>query len=196
MAVPRPLLLAAASFLALAACNRAPAEPDGQTASSTPSPAVSPLLWDAPSTWSHADVPGGSPRKAAYRVPPAGNDTAEGEAEVQFFGTGAAGDPAAVFKEWFDQFDGNAGASAARERFKAGELEVETVEVAGTYKVALARAPRARKAAVQMVKKGYRLYGAVVRTKDRGNWFFKLVGPDETVQAARSAFRGMVESAR
>jgi hypothetical protein len=36
----------------------------------------------------------------------------------------------------------------------------------------------------------------VVRTKDRGNWFFKLVGPDETVQAARSAFRRMVESAR
>ena len=67
----------------------------------------------------------------------------------------------------------------------------------GTYKVDLTPNPRGKKrSVVQMVKKNHRLYGAVVRTPDRGNWFFKLAGPDETVLAARSAFRAMLESAR
>ena len=127
----------------------------------------------------------------------AGDDGEEAEATVSFHGTGAKGDPASNFKEWFGQFDGDVGATAAREKLRARTLDVETVEVTGTYKIALTRAPRGRKApGVQMVKKQWRLYGAVVKTPDRGNWFFKLTGPDDTVQAARSAFRAMVESAR
>ncbi len=69
--------------------------------------------------------------------------------------------------------------------------------MSGTYAIPLTPTPPGRKTSpVQMVKKKWRLYGAVVRTPDRGNWFFKLVGPDETVQAARSAFRAMLETAR
>jgi hypothetical protein len=49
---------------------------------------------------------------------------------------------------------------------------------------------------MQMVKENWRLLGAVVKTPDRGNWFFKLVGPNETVQAARATFRTLIESAR
>jgi hypothetical protein len=130
-------------------------------------------------------------------VTPTGEEAAQGEASVLFFGTGAKGDPALNFKEWFDQFDGNVGATAARETFQAHGLTVETVEVTGTYKIGLTPTPKGRKAAgVQMVKKNWRLLGAVVRTPDRGNWFFKLTGPDETVQASRSSFRAMLESAR
>jgi hypothetical protein len=198
MAAPRRLSrLAAAVLLALPACNKAPAEPEGRPASSSDqSPAVAPLLWDAPAAWTKLDVSGG-PKKAAYQVTKAGDDKEEAQVEVLFFGTGAKGDPVANFKEWFDQFDGNVGATAARETFAVHALKAETVEVSGTYKIALTRPPRGRKAApVQMVKNKWRLYGAVVRTPDRGNWFFKLVGPDETVQAARSAFRTMVESTR
>ena len=40
------------------------------------------------------------------------------------------------------------------------------------------------------------MIGAVVHTKDRGNWFFRLVGPDATVQAAKSDFFAMIESAK
>jgi hypothetical protein len=195
--MPRLSRLAAAALLALPACNKAPAEPEAHPSSSSDSaPAVAPLIWDAPPAWAKLEVSGG-PKKAAYQVAMAGDDKEEAEAQVLFFGTGAKGDPAANFKEWFDQFDGNVGAGASREAFAAHQLQVETVEVSGTYKIPLTRPPRGRKAApVQMVKNKWRLYGAVVRTPDRGNWFFKLVGPDETVQAAKSAFRAMVESAR
>jgi hypothetical protein len=47
-----------------------------------------------------------------------------------------------------------------------------------------------------MVKNKWRLYGAVVRTADRGNWFFKLTGPDESVQSGKSQFRALLDSAQ
>jgi hypothetical protein len=157
---------------------------------------VPPLRWDAPGAWAKLDAPPYGDTKAAYRVE-AGARGDDAEVTVFFHGTGAKGDPAASFKEWFAQFDGDVGASAAREQLHAGALAVETVEVSGTYKIGLTPAPRGRKESpMQMVKKGWRLYGAVVKTPDRGNWFFKLVGPDEMVQRERSAFRAMLESAR
>lgn len=194
----QPCLLAA--LVTLAACNKAPSEPDApapaEASANAPGPAVPPLHWDAPGAWAKLDVPPYGDKKAAYRVE-AGPGTDDAEATVFFHGTGAKGDPTASFKEWFSRFDGDVGASAARERFRAGGLAVETVEVSGTYKIALAPTPRGRKEPpMQMVKKGFRLYGAVVKTPDRGNWFFELVGPDELVQRARPAFRAMLESAR
>ena len=77
------------------------------------------------------------------------------------------------------------------------ELDFETVDMRGTYKIPLGPTPRGKKGApAQMVKKDHRLYGAAVETPDRGNWFFMLLGPDEAVQAAKPAFRAMLESAR
>ncbi len=184
--------------LAAPACSKAPSEPEPTPAAQTTSaPAVAPLAWTVPGAWTTLDAPRGGPRKAVYRTTKAGDDKEEAQVEVFFWGTGAQGDPEKHFKEWFEQFDGDVGKDAAREHFKAGALEVETVEVAGTYKIALGPpvGPN-KKTPMQMVKQGYRLLGAVVRTPDRGNWFFKLAGPSDTVQAARDAFRGMLESAR
>ncbi|MFT3772564.1 MAG: hypothetical protein QM820_44805 [Minicystis sp.] len=186
-----PVILAAA----LAACSRAPAEPEKTASSSAPTPVVAPLLWDAPGSWTKLEAPKSGPKKASYRIDKVGNDKEEAEMTAYFFGTGAKGDPAPTFKEWFGQFDGDVGATAKREDFSVRELKVETVEVAGTFKIALTPPARGRKQPpVQMVKNNWRLYGAVVKTPDRGNWFFKLVGPDETVQSAKSAFRAMLET--
>ena len=203
------MLLKPASLGALAitlgalasACNRAVSEPDGPAAPPPEAPAVLPLVWDAPGSWTTVNAPSAArsgAKKASYTVPKAGNDKENGEALVTFNGTGDRGDPAKTYKEWFDQFDGNAAALATRETFvNARGLDVETVEVAGTYKVPLAPPVGPQKRSpVQMVKNDFRLYGAVVKTKDRGNWFFKLTGPNETVQAARSALRALLESSR
>ena len=187
--------LAAIALLALAACSKAPAEPDSIPASAAPQ--VAPLRWDAPGTWTRLDVPPGRAERAAYQLDRVGDEKGNAEVHVFFFGTGSGGDPARAFREWFDQFDGDAGGGAVRERFTAHGFEVETVEVGGTYKVDLApRHPTKKVSPVQMIKKDYRLLGAVVKTPDRGNWFFKLTGPENAVQAARSAFRGMLESVR
>jgi hypothetical protein len=195
------LLVALALALAAPACNRAASEPDAPAAPASATPSLPPVVWDTPGSWTTMNAPNparSGARKASYNVPKAGNDKEDGEVLVTFNGTGDRGDPAKSFKEWFDQFDGNLGATAKREEFVNGHgLKVETVEVAGTYKVALAPpvGPQ-KKSAVQMVKNNFRLVGAVVKTPDRGNWFFKLTGPDETVQSARSALRALLESAK
>jgi hypothetical protein len=194
-----PSLTALAFVGLLASCSKAPAEPDRPASTQTAAPAVAPLVWDAPGSWAKLEVRGGpaGPEKAAYRIDKAGNDKEDAEVHVYFYGTGAKGDVAANFKEWFSQFDGDVGATAARDRFQAHGFEVETVEVSGTFKISLTPPGRGmKKSPVQMVKNNWRLYGAVVKSGDRGNWFFKLVGPDETVQSAKSALRGMLESAR
>lgn len=194
-AVKRPPSLVVLAALLLA-CNKSPSEPEPGAAVSA-APALAPLVWDAPGTWTTLAVPKNIPKKATYQIEKAGNDKEGAEVNVFFLGTGDKGDVNKGFKEWFDQFDGDAAATAKRETFEAHGMKVETVEVAGTYKVPLSPpvGPQ-KKAAMQMVKNGWRLYGAVVKTPDRGNWFFKLTGPDETVQAAKSAFRTMLESAR
>lgn len=188
-------ILAAILFSAPAACSKAPAELDVRPSSTAQAPSVAPLLWDAPGSWTK--LGGSGPTRATYRIGKVGDDKEEAEMTVLFFGTGSKGDPAPVFKEWIEPFDGNPAASAKRESFEVKGFKVETVEVAGTYKIALTPpSRRMKKAPVQMVKNGYRLHGAVVKTADRGNWFFKLVGPDETVQSSKSAFRAMLETLR
>jgi hypothetical protein len=196
MTISRPVAIATI-LASLSACSRTPAEPEPAPAAGTSAPAVTPLQWDVPGSWTVLDAPRGSRKKAVYKVPKAANDKEDVEVHVLFYGTGSQGDADKIFKEWFAQFDGDVGPTAHRERFEVRGMPVDLVEVNGTYKIALTpnKTPGG-KPPVQMVKQGYRLLGAVVRTPDRGNWFFKMTGPDETVQAARSALRALLESAR
>ncbi|WP_437922696.1 hypothetical protein WMF37_27095 [Sorangium sp. So ce291] len=202
---PRQASLARAALvvlvaLAVPACSRSAPEPDPSPSpppAASGAPAAAPLAWDVPGSWATLDVPRAGPRKALYKVPRAANDKEDVEVQVLSFGLGNKGDVEENFQEWFAQFDGDVGAKARRESFAVRGMRVETVEVAGTYTIALGPKAGARKrASVEMVKDGYRLLGAAVRTSDRGNWFFRMVGPDETVQSARSAFRGLLESVR
>ena len=80
---------------------------------------------------------------------------------------------------------------------QAWNFEVETFEARGTYKLNMGKFhPGMKRSPVQMVKENFRMVGAVVKTKDRGNWFFRLVGPDETVRSSREAFLEMLRSVR
>ena len=196
----RPALAASLAVLALA-CSKQPAEIASTAApTSAPAPAVEPLRWAVPPTWTVLDQPKMGPRKASYKADKAGADKEDATVDVMFFGTGAKGDVEKNFKEWYGQFDGDVGATAKREKLAAASgLEVELVETTApsTFKVALTPPVGPKKQPpVQMVKNGWRMRGAAVKTPDRGTWFFRMVGPDETVQAAKSAFRALVDSAR
>lgn len=199
-----PLRFLAGAVLAIGAATSAVACSDApQEITTTPvmtggqAPAVPPLVYELPGTWTKLGEANVGSKKAGFKVPKTGADTEDAEIVVFFFGTGSQGDPDRVFKEWFDQFDGNAAAAATRKSFDSPAGKVDTIEVAGTYKVPLGPAvgPK-KKSPMQMVKEKWRLYGAVVRTKERGNWFFRLVGPDETVQASKGGLETALQAAK
>jgi len=180
----------------LVGCSRTPDEPAGasRTASSARAKAYEPLSWAPSAVWTVKES-GSGERKAVYRVAPVGDDKDEAEIMVMHFGTGSQGDVEASYAQWYAQFDGDAKALAKHERFESGPMKVRIVEWAGTYKVPLGpQGPKGRPA-MQVIKEGYRIVGGVVETPKRGNWFFRLVGPDDTVQAARSDFVAMVKAA-
>lgn len=192
----RPLVpLFCSVLLGAPACRDKPQELSTPVATSAPAPAVAPLTYEVPGTWTKLGESQTGAKRAGYKVPKTGADSEDAELTVLFFGTGSQGDPDKSFKEWLDAFD--AGATTSRKSFDAPAGKVDTLEVAGTYKVSLGPpvGPK-KKSPMQMVKDKWRLYGAVVKTKDRGNWFFKLVGPDETVLAARSALDATLAAAK
>jgi hypothetical protein len=192
----RAAFFAVALCTSLVACDKAAPEPETR-ARSTAEPLVAPLAWSTPAGFVELTRSQVGATRASYRVPRVGDDSEDAELLVLFYGTGSNGDRDKVWSEWFSQFDGDARASAVRERFAAGPNTVETFEHLGDYKLNMGpRKPGMKRSPVQMVKKAHRMIGAVISTPDRGNWFVRLVGGDATVLAAKPALRAMLESAR
>ncbi len=148
------------------------------------------LAWTVPRGWIE-EKPASAMRRAQYRVP---GESGDGECVVFYFGPGQGGDPISNAARWAEQFslaDGSpAHATMKTSEIEVGELKVVMVEVAGTYKggMTMTSAPASP-------KPGYRLLGAVAPGPD-ANWFFKLTGPDATVNGQRGAFTSMVSSLR
>lgn len=144
------------------------------------------LAWQAPDGW-ESQPPSSGMRHAQYRVPgPAG----DAECVVFYFGAGQGGDGMANARRWANQFEQPDGSSSeeamATGQTQVGDIPVLTVEVTGTYTGGMSGGPPMPEAM---------LLGAVARGPD-ANWFFKLTGPQGTVEAQRGAFEGLIGSLR
>jgi hypothetical protein len=156
-----------------------------------------PLLWDVPAGWSKTEASDKGPRRAEYSVPRVGDDKEDTELLALYFGKGKNGERDTQWDAWLGQFDGDAKRDAKRETFEVGDNVVEVFEHVGNYKLNMGpQRPGMTRSPVQMVKPNFRMLGAVVRTKSRGNWFFRMVGPDPTVTAQKDAFLEMLKSVR
>lgn len=196
----RALTLGAAFFVtasvgaALSGCSRTPDEPVNQRTTAVSE--VVTLKYAPPPSWTKTESSETGARRAGFKVPHVGDDKEDAEALVLFFGTGSGGERDKIWDEWFGQFDGEAKKDAKRSTFDVKGMQAESFEFLGTYKLNMGpHKPGQTKSLVQMVKKDNRMIAVVLHTKDRGNWFFRLVGPDATVQSASSDFRTMIESA-
>ena len=179
---------------ALAACKSSPAEPDAPGAASAAgvaAEAVTPLVWDVPPTWTVSPPQRDSARRAAYHVPKAGDAKSEAEVVVVFFGTGSVGDVDKAFASWSAEFQSEDGAPPKRAPLAGGKFAIETLEAAGKYKVALGPeiGPQ-KKSPMQMLRDHFRLVGAVVKTTNRGNWFFNVRRRQRVRRARRVPFDG------
>jgi hypothetical protein len=145
------------------------------------------MSWAVPEGWLQ-ETPSSSMRKAQYRVPGPGGD---GECAVFYFGPGQGGDPLSNAQRWAAQFkkpDGSLAADALKtSELQIGEMKVLRVEVRGTYAAGMTMGSPTEE------KPGYMLLGAIAEGPD-SNWFFKLTGPEKTVEAQREAFETMLNS--
>jgi hypothetical protein len=148
------------------------------------------LTWTSPEGWT-AEAPSSNMRRAQYRVP---GDAGDAECVVFYFGPGEGGDAMANALRWADQFTQPDGRSS-RELLATEEIDVNGIpvllsSVTGTYSGGM---PMMGQQA--QVLPDHMLLGAVAAGPD-ANWFFKLTGPQATVEANREAFTGMIRSLR
>jgi hypothetical protein len=141
------------------------------------------IAWDAPASWESAPNPNAM-RRATYKIPKAPGDKEDTELTVSLAGGGVE----ANVQRWAKQFGG---AEAKTDPRKVNGLEVTVVEIKGTFTGGGGMMAGDAEAA----KPKQMLLGAIVDAGDTQH-FFKMVGPQKTVAAARKDFDAMVRSFR
>lgn len=132
-------------------------------------------------------------RKAQLRIPAVSPDTEAASLVLYYFGKNQGGSVEENLKRWERQFyvPGNSAAIDAKKvntKMIAG-MNVTTLELTGTYVAPLSpRTPNQRHN-----KPNYHLFAAVVET-NRGNFFFKIIGPTGTMTQSSEHFEQMVDS--
>lgn len=157
-----------------------------------PEPPASDMAWTAPSAWTQSP-PSSQMRLAQYTIPRVKGDDADAELAVFHLGT-AGGGVDETFARWQGTFDDAAVKAAKRTERKAGSMSVFVLEVAGKYRADLAMMA-ADAGANEPERQGMRLIGAIVMSPS-GPYFFKLLGPDKTVAAARDDFLKLLDSCK
>lgn len=169
----------------------APTHDPGMMAQQDEAPA-SDLAWTAPSAWT-STKPSSQMRLAQYVIPRAKGDSEDGELAVFHLGL-AGGGVDETFRRWESAFDEDAIKAAKRSDRKAGDLAVSVIDIGGKY-----RADSAMMAidagATTAERQGMRLLGAIVTTPE-GPYYFKLLGPDKTISAAREDFFKLLDSCK
>jgi len=146
------------------------------------------LAIPVPEGWS-VEEPASSMRLAQLGVPGAGG-AGEGQVVVYYFGPGQGGGVEANLDRWRGQLEQTEAETAATriDRFDSAVGPVTLLDAAGTY-VAETRPGSGRR----LDEPDTRMLAAVVET-ERGAVFFKGVGPEPTMAAARDELRAMIDA--
>jgi len=141
-------------------------------------PAVDVIKFDAPEGWVKEE-PSSNMRKAQYKVPD--KDKKGADAQMALFYFGNRNDMLDDnLKRWAQQM----GAADPKTEVLQGKCKIHLVDLKGTYTGDQQTGPQ----------ENQRLLAAVVENAD-GPWYFKLVGPAETVGPWRDDFIKMLKAA-
>ncbi len=193
MRIRNAVAMLALSLAAASSCSRSPAAPEPE-AKRAVMPASKKLSWTVPAIWTTEKTAKRGLYRAKYKIPIAGNAKHPADLLVTHIGKISKAELDAKFTELIAEFE-SPSEHPRRKSFDVGGIAVRMEEIAGTYKFPMGPAvgPK-KKHAAHMLKKEWRGIGASAKTATRETWFFKLVGPDDAVQAARSAFENMLRS--
>lgn len=137
------------------------------------------ITWKPPAGWQVAQNPNPM-RIATYHPPPAKGDPPGAEVIV----ARAGGSVDANIDRWLGQFD--APENQSRSKTKVAGFDTTFVEVSGTYEGGMSMNDPSPKP-----EPGWTLRGAIVETPGT-SYFFKMIGPNATIAAARPGFDAMV----
>jgi len=141
-----------------------------------------------------ASTPNSTMRKAQFTLPRAAGDPEDAELIIYYFGAGQGGSIEANLERWYTHFaqpDSSASADKAQvTRETVGGMELTTVDLSGTY-----IAPVMPGSAESYNKPNFRMLAAVLETSE-GPYFFKLVGPEQTLAQSAQSFSQFMKSAR
>lgn len=150
------------------------------------------ITWSFPNTWTVA--PEKPMRSATYIISPIEDDTDSIECAIYYFGADSGGGTEENIDRWAGQFEQPGGGSskdaATINEESINGLKVTTIDLEGTYNVA--GGPMMQ---VTDTKPGYRLLGAIVEGP-QGSIFFKMTGPEKTMEATAADFDTMIKSVR
>jgi hypothetical protein len=146
------------------------------------------LTLTAPEGWTKKE-PASRIIEAELATPPAKGDETPGRLTAM----GAGGSVEQNIDRWVNQFVGEGGAAAKPklDKLAVGGAEVQVIDLTGTYKDTPG-GPFA--GAKPVMRDNYRMLGAIIQTKDAGNYFLKLYGPKATITEAEKGFHEMVKS--
>jgi hypothetical protein len=121
-----------------------------------------------------------------FAAPKVDDDEADGRITLM----GAGGSIEANLDRWTGQFelpDGGAAKPKITQKKLAG-CDVHLLDIAGTFK------DKPPFSGTEVKRPGYRMMAAIVASKDQGNYFIKLYGPQRTIAENEKAFNTMIES--
>jgi hypothetical protein len=143
------------------------------------------LALKAPAGWKKVQ-PKSRIIEAEFEIPAAKDDEIAGRLTAM----GAGGTVEANIERWAAQFTGE-GVKPKVEKKTVGGSEVHVVDLAGTYK----DTPGGPFAGGKTVlREDYRMLGAIIVTKDAGNYFLKFYGPKATITENEKGFAALVDS--
>ncbi|MCC6523082.1 MAG: hypothetical protein IT373_10510 [Polyangiaceae bacterium] len=142
------------------------------------------IAWDAPAGWEVIPAEGAF-RKAAYRVPRAPGDTADGELTVVVAGGGVGQN----IERWKSQFELEPTDPLKVDERQIAGMKLTLVELHGAFKGSGMPGEKTEP------RPGWAMLAAVVPTRPQA-YFFKLTGPRATVEAAKAGFDALIASLR
>ena len=146
------------------------------------------LSLTAPANWTKKE-PASRIVEVEFAVPPTKGDESPGRLTAM----GAGGSVESNDDRWVKQFVGPGGAAVKPQRDKStiSGCDVEIIDLSGTYKDTPGGPFAGGK---EVLRDNYRMLGAIIQTKDRGNYFLKLYGPKATIDENEKGFQDMVKS--
>ena len=137
------------------------------------------ISFKAPEGWTKEE-PQSKMRKLQYKIADKQKTAKDAELAVFFFGPGAGG-----IKANIDRWGQQMGATDIKAEIIEGACKIHLVDLKGTYSGDAAAGPQ----------ENSRMLGAIVEASD-GPWFFKFVGPADTVGDWKDEYVAALKAAK